>query len=74
LNNVFSFLPDAILHPVVKLLGLFVGEGWELTLGVLFLILIVFVPGGLMQGFQSLQRRVFGAPSNTALAKTQGAH
>ena len=74
LNNVFSFLPDAIQHPVVKLLGLFVGEGWELTLGVLFLILIVFVPGGLMQGFQSLQRRVFGAPSNTALAKSQGAH
>ena len=74
LNNVFSFLPDAIQHPVVKLLGLFVGEGWELTLGVLFLILIVFVPGGLMQGFQSLQRRVLGAPSNTALAKSQGAH
>jgi ABC-type branched-subunit amino acid transport system permease subunit len=74
LNNVFSFLPDAILHPVVKVLGLFVGEGWELTLGVLFLILIVFVPGGLMQGFQSLQRRLSGASSGTVSAKSQGAH
>jgi hypothetical protein len=74
LNSVFSFLPDAMQHPVVKLVGLFVGEGWELTLGVLFLILIVFVPGGLMQGVQSLQRRVLGVTSKTAPAKSQGAH
>jgi ABC-type branched-subunit amino acid transport system permease subunit len=74
LNSVFSFLPDAIQHPVVKLLGLFVGEGWELTLGVLFLILIVFVPGGLMQGVQSLQRRVLKGPSKPASSTTQGAH
>jgi len=74
LNSVFSFLPDAIQHPVVKLLGLFVGEGWELTLGVLFLILIVFVPGGLMQGVQSLQRRVLKGPSKPAPSTTQGAH
>ncbi len=73
LNNVFSFLPDAVQHAVVTVVGLFVGEGWELTLGVLFLILIVFVPGGLMQGIQSLQRRLFGAPK-TATATTQGAH
>jgi len=74
LNSVFSFLPDAMQHPVVKLVGLFVGEGWELTLGVLFLILIVFVPGGLMQGVQSLQRRVLGVTSKTAPANSQGAH
>jgi len=74
LNSVFSFLPDAMQHPVVKLVGLFVGEGWELTLGVLFLLLIVFVPGGLMQGVQSLQRRVLGVTSKTAPANSQGAH
>jgi len=73
LNGVFGFLPDALQHPVVKFVGLFVGEGWELTLGVLFLVLIIFVPGGLMQGIQSLQRRVFpakAAPADT----TAGAH
>jgi len=58
LNGVFGFLPDQIQHPIVKFVGLFVGEGWELTLGVLFLVLIIFVPGGLMQGLESLQRRI----------------
>jgi ABC-type branched-subunit amino acid transport system permease subunit len=72
LNSVFGFLPDVIQHPVVKFVGLFVGEGWELTLGVLFLVLIIFLPGGLMQGIQSLQRRLFPAPAH-ADAKS-GAH
>jgi len=74
LNGVFGFLPDAIQHPVVKLVGLFVGEGWELTLGVLFLVLIIFVPGGLMQGLQSLQRRIFPAQPSPAAESTRGAH
>ena len=39
LQSVFGFLPDAIEHPVIKVVGLFVGEGWELTLGMLFLVL-----------------------------------
>jgi len=74
LNGVFGFLPDAIQHPVVKFVGLFVGEGWELTLGVLFLVLIIFVPGGLMQGLQSLQRRIFPAQPSPAADATRGAH
>ena len=74
LNSVFGFLPDALLHPVVKFVGLFVGEGWELTLGVLFLVLIIFVPGGLMQGLQSLQRRIFPAQPSPAAESTRGAH
>lgn len=72
LNSVFGFLPDVIQHPVVVFVGLFVGEGWELTLGMLFLVLIIFLPGGLMQGIQSLQRRLFPAPAH-ADAKS-GAH
>lgn len=74
LNSVFGFLPDALQHPVVVFVGLFVGEGWELTLGVLFLVLIIFVPGGLMQGLQSLQRRVLPAKPSTAADATRGAH
>ena len=74
LNSVFGFLPDAIQHPVVTFVGLFVGEGWELTLGVLFLVLIIFVPGGLMQGLQSLQRRVLRAKPSPAADATRGAH
>ncbi len=74
LNSVFGFLPDALQHPVVVFVGLFVGEGWELTLGVLFLVLIIFVPGGLMQGLQSLQRRVLPAKPSPAADATRGAH
>jgi ABC-type branched-subunit amino acid transport system permease subunit len=72
LQSVFGFLPDVIEHPVIKVVSLFVGEGWELTLGVLFLVLIIFVPGGLMQGINSLQRRLFPAPAHADA--TPGAH
>jgi hypothetical protein len=41
--------------------GLFVGEGWELTLGVMFLVLIVFLPGGVMEGVRRLRVRFFPA-------------
>ena len=74
LQSVFGFLPDAIEHPVIKVVGLFVGEGWELTLGVLFLVLIIFVPGGLMQGINSLQRRLFPATAPAGADATPGAH
>ena len=74
LQSVFGFLPDAIEHPVIKVVSLFVGEGWELTLGVLFLVLIIFVPGGLMQGINSLQRRLFPAPAPAGADATPGAH
>ena len=74
LHSVFGFLPSAIEHPVIKVVSLFVGEGWELTLGVLFLVLIIFVPGGLMQGIQSLQRRLFPPPAQAGAGATPGAH
>ena len=32
------------------MLGLFVGEGWHLTLGVLFMLIVIFMPGGLVEG------------------------
>jgi len=74
LHSVFGFLPSAIEHPVIKVVGLFVGEGWELTLGVLFLVLIIFVPGGLMQGIQSLQRRLSPPTAQAGAGATPGAH
>ena len=74
LNGVFGFLPDAMQHPVVKFVGLFVGEGWERTRGVLCLVVIIFVPGGLMQGLQSLQRRIMPAQAAPAADATGGAH
>ena len=54
----FSFLPEGLQHVVVTLVGPFVGEGWHLTLGVLFMLIMIFLPGGLMQGIDSINRRL----------------
>jgi ABC-type branched-subunit amino acid transport system permease subunit len=50
LMEAFSFLPEMLQHAMVAITGLFVGEGWHLTLGALFMIIVIFLPGGLMEG------------------------
>ncbi len=52
--EIFSFFPEFLQTAVVTFLGLFVGEGWHLTLGALFMIIVIFLPGGLMEGFTRL--------------------
>ena len=54
LMEAFSFLPEVLQHAVVSVTGLFVGEGWHLTLGAMFMIIVIFLPGGLMEGFTRL--------------------
>ena len=61
LTQIFSALPDGIQNVVVSVTGLFVGDGWHLTLGLLFLIVIIFLPGGIMEGFRRIGR-LFGIP------------
>lgn len=58
LNATFDFLPDGVQGVVVSVLSKFVGEGWHLTLGLLFVLIVVFLPGGLVEGFQRLVARV----------------
>jgi ABC-type branched-subunit amino acid transport system permease subunit len=58
LSDWFSFLPHWLHEPVVWLLSKFTGEGWHLTLGSLFVIVIIFLPGGLLEGFQKLWARI----------------
>ncbi len=54
LNNFFEWLPDGIQPHVVDLVSLFVGEGWHFTLGIMFMVIVIFLPGGLMEGFRRL--------------------
>lgn len=54
LEGFFSFLPETLQHAVVKLVSLFVGEGWHFTLGLLFMVIVIFLPGGLMEGFRRI--------------------
>ncbi|ACF02327.1 inner-membrane translocator [Rhodopseudomonas palustris TIE-1] len=54
LTAVFSFEPDSLREGLVKTLSLFVGEGWQLTLGLLFMAVVIFLPGGIMEGVNRL--------------------
>tara|TARA_R110002096_G_scaffold194342_2_gene376421 strand:+ start:1040 stop:2200 length:1161 start_codon:yes stop_codon:yes gene_type:complete len=54
LLQAFSFLPQSLQHASAWIAGLFVGDGWHLTLGALFMIIVIFLPGGLMEGAQRI--------------------
>jgi len=54
LMDTFSFLPGWLQEAVVSVVSLFVGEGWHLTLGLVFMAIVIFLPGGLMEGLRRL--------------------
>jgi ABC-type branched-subunit amino acid transport system permease subunit len=57
LHEAFSVLPDTLNNLVVGIISPFVGDGWHLTLGVLFMVIIIFLPGGLVGGITMVWRR-----------------
>ena len=59
LHSWFSFLPDGLEDVVVALIYPFVGKGWHLTLGMLFMLVVIFLPGGLVEGGQRIGRFTF---------------
>ena len=50
LHEIFNFLPQGVENIVVSVVELFVGEGWHLTLGLLFMLVVIFLPGGVLEG------------------------
>jgi branched-chain amino acid transport system permease protein len=58
LHEWFAFLPDGLEDFVVTIIYPFVGKGWHLTLGLMFMGVIIFLPGGLVELGQRI-RRVF---------------
>lgn len=67
LHSWFSILPDGLENILVSILHFFVGKGWQLTLGVLFMLVVTFLPGGLLEGanriYTSLKNRFSGKNS-----------
>ncbi|MEL7255557.1 MAG: branched-chain amino acid ABC transporter permease [Pseudomonadota bacterium] len=55
----FAFLPDGLTDFLVTIVYPFVGKGWHLTLGLIFMGVVIFLPGGLVEGGQRLAR-LFG--------------
>jgi ABC-type branched-subunit amino acid transport system permease subunit len=56
LHSWFSFLPDGLENFLVDIVHPFVGKGWHLTLGILFMLVVIFLPGGLIEGGQRIAR------------------
>ena len=56
LHNWFALLPDGIEDFLVFIVHPFIGKGWHLTLGLLFMLVVIFLPGGLVEGGQRLSR------------------
>lgn len=54
LHSWFAFLPDGLEDLVVTLIYPFIGKGWHLTLGIVFMLVVIFLPGGLVQGGQKI--------------------
>ncbi len=52
----YSGLPEGLQHFLVTVSSPFVGEGWHLTLGLMFMLVVIFLPGGIMEGFDRIKR------------------
>jgi ABC-type branched-subunit amino acid transport system permease subunit len=50
LHGWFEFLPDGLANFLVDVSHFFVGKSWHLTLGLLFMLVVIFLPGGLVEG------------------------
>ena len=58
LHAVFDFLPEPLENLMVLITQPFVGEGWHLTLGALFMIVVIFLPGGVMEGVDRISTMI----------------
>lgn len=50
LHNWFAGLPEWLENTLVNIIYPFVGSGWHLTLGLVFMLVVIFLPGGIVEG------------------------
>ncbi len=65
LHRFWGFLPDGVDAVFVTVSSKFVGEGWFLTLGLVFVLIVCFLPGGIMEGVRRIAH-LFNRPDNSA--------
>lgn len=46
----FSGLPDGVSDVLVAVVSPFLGSGWHISLGLIFMLVVIFLPGGLVEG------------------------
>ncbi|MEM8579855.1 MAG: branched-chain amino acid ABC transporter permease [Pseudomonadota bacterium] len=64
LHEWFYWMPDGLEDFVVAMIYPFIGKGWHLTLGIMFMLVVIFLPGGLVEGGQRIAR-LFGRGKKT---------
>ncbi|UZD91671.1 branched-chain amino acid ABC transporter permease [Cognatishimia activa] len=69
LHQWFAFLPDGLEDFMVTIIHPFIGKGWHLTLGLMFMAIVIFLPGGLVEGGQRI-RKMFNRRSEEPATKT----
>ena len=65
---------DSCEGQIVSVIVLFVGDGWHLTLGALFMIIVIFLPGGIIEGIGRIQKIIKNrkaAPLSSGSAQAQ---
>ena len=72
LHQWFGFMPDGLEDVLVSMVYPFIGKGWHLTLGLLFMLVVIFLPGGLIEGGQRVGR-VFRRRDTKGLSTEPGA-
>ena len=75
LHGWFGFMPDGLENFIITIIHPFIGKGWHLTLGLLFMMVVIFLPGGLVEGGQRIAKLFKGGKkdddgANTAKAST----
>ncbi|MFY0691868.1 MAG: branched-chain amino acid ABC transporter permease [Paracoccaceae bacterium] len=56
LHQWFAFMPDGLEDFIVYIIHPFIGKGWHLTLGIVFMAVVIFLPGGLVEGGQRMAK------------------
>ena len=73
LHSWFSFMPESLENLFVTVLHFFVGKGWHLTLGILFMLVVIFLPGGLIEGGNRIYKLLLSRFSKSSKNETVAA-
>ncbi len=69
----FAILPDGLQDVLVTIIYPFVGKGWHLTLGLIFMAVVIFLPGGLVEGIQRISKYIENRRQGKKQATTEAA-
>lgn len=71
LHQWFAFMPDGLEDVIVAIFYPFVGKGWHLTLGLVFMLVVIFLPGGLVEGAQKIGKMFSKNNEKNSAGQTQ---